>query len=148
MLNGDEALREFGNRIGLSGLTLEGGACALTVGDGLEIAFEATEQPNELRLNGQVGSLPAADPETLRDLLVANHNGQATGAGALSIDPRTGTVVLGRLIDVTHLDAAGFAETVEAFLKYLVFWTGHLPETARRQQGAPSSPADGVMLRA
>ena len=142
MQNGDDALRQFGTRIGLPNLKLGGDrTCSLTVGDGLELFFEGTDRDDELRLNGRVGDLHGADASVLRTLLVANYNGQATGAASLAIDPMSGEVMLGQRLAVGPMDAEGFASAVETFVKYLAFWTEHLPTMG----GAKSAPAPVVM---
>ncbi len=37
----------------------DGLLCELTIGDALDVFFEATERDTELRLNGRVGFLPS-----------------------------------------------------------------------------------------
>ena len=69
-------------------------------------------------------------------LLTANYNGEGTGAAALALDAETDEVILGQAIDVAGLDADGFLETVETFVKYLTYWTEHLPTLV------PSTSAD------
>ena len=85
MNDSSDALRQFGEKIGIENLHLnDEELCELTVGDGLEIFFEGTGRDTELRLNGRAGYLRNNEGEALRSLLVANYNGQATGRAALS----------------------------------------------------------------
>lgn len=124
----DEAVQRFGEQIGIPKLRFNADrVCALTVADGLEITLEDAEIDGRLRINGRVGFVRQADPEIWRALLVANHNGQATGPATLSVDPSSGDVVLGQTVEVRSLDGPGLAAIVEMFLKYLTFWVGHLP---------------------
>lgn len=149
MHDSQDALKQFGTRIGLPHLKLnDDRLCELTVGDGLEIFFEGTDKDRELRLNGRVGALPGADAEVLRALLVANYNGQATGASALALDPMSGELILGRTIDVGPLDPAAFADEVETFLKYLSFWTGHLATLGRSSPTPAMAAPTEFMIRA
>lgn len=136
----EDAIRQFGIRIGLPNLKLNAdGISELTVGDGLDVFFEKTKRDTEVRLNGVVGTPIAANGETLRALLVANYGGHGTGPAALAMDPVSGEIVLSQLIDVAPLDVGGFAETVETYLKYLKFWTGYLP-TLAPEAGSTSRP--------
>lgn len=146
----EDALRQFGARIGLPSVKFNGdGICELTVGDGLEVFFEKTKRDNELRLNGRVGAPQSGGTEVLRALLVANYGGHGTGNAALGVDPVSGEVILGQLIDVAASDVGAFADTVEAFLKYLKFWIGYLPTLAPVTTAAsrPIESADVSLIR-
>lgn len=146
----DDALRQFGARIGLPSLKFNSdGICELTVGEGLEVFFEKTNRDNELRLNGRVGTPQGGGGEVLRALLVANYGGHGTGNAAHGIDPVSGEVILGQLIDVGATEIAAFAGTVETFLKYLKFWTEYLPTLApdTAATGRPVESLDISLIR-
>jgi hypothetical protein len=147
-----DALEQLGRRIGLPDLKFNGeGICELTVGDNIEVYLEGEPDATVLHLNGVIGTLPAADDRVLRALLGANYNGQATGAAALAMDPRTSEIVLTRQLDVSALDAAKLAETLETFVKYVAFWIGYLPKMAvGTPPDAPAGPgaSSGSFIRA
>lgn len=145
----DDALRQFGVRIGLPSLKLNSdGICELTVGDGLEIFIEKTSRPNDLRLNGRVGTPQSSGSEVMRALLVANYGGHGTGSAAHSIDPVSGEVVLSQLIDVSANDIEGFAGAVDTFLRYLKFWVGYLPTLGPDTAASPPiESADFSLIR-
>ncbi len=132
-----EAIKQFAEKVGIADLALDDQQlCELTVGDGLDVFFQGTENETELRLNGQFGFLQSDETQTLMGLLTANYNGEGTAAAALALDAETDEVILGQAIDVAELDADGFLETVETCVKYLTYWTEHLPTLV------PSTPAD------
>jgi hypothetical protein len=150
MHNAKDAIRQFGEKVGIPDLVLQDGLlCELTIGDALDVFFQATERDTELRLNGRVGFLPSDGPETLMALLTANYNGGETGRAALSIDSETNEVFLGQAIDVARLDADQMVELVEVFVKQLTHWVGHLPTLvpSTGQERPPSESELAILTR-
>ena len=129
MKNNRCALHLLARRLGLHDLLLnEESICELVVGDGLEVFFEGDPAQTELHLNGVVGHLVFADEATLRSLLAANFNGQATGAAALALHPvHPSELLLTQRLDTQALTCEQLQATLQRFVEVLAFWREHLP---------------------
>ena len=147
-MKNNELVKSFGARVGIPSLSLGSeGVAALTVGKDLEIQLEGPVDGERLNINGMVGALRSVESSFLLALLEANHNGVATGGGAISIDPRTTEIVLTWTLLTTQESVDSFAKKMEDFARYLTFWIDYLPKISTGSNNADPAFNSEVMLR-
>ena len=117
------------------------------MGKDLEIQLEGPVDGERLNINGMVGALRSVESSFLLALLEANHNGVATGGGAISIDPRTTEIVLTWTLLTTQESVDSFAKKMEDFARYLTFWIDYLPKISTGSNNADPAFNSEVMLR-
>lgn len=140
MKNNRELIEHLGQQIGLPDLRFSAeGICELVMPDGGEFFLEGAPDDMLLHLNGVVGYLHAPSAEVLCQLLSANYNGQATGAAALALNPgNPAELLLSQRFDVSQMTGIEpFVAALEAFLKFLAFWTDYLPQIGAAQAAGP-----------
>lgn len=145
MKHNRDLIKQLGAQIGLPDLHLsDEGICELVLPDGAEFFLEGAPNGVVLHLNGVVGYLHLPSTELLRQLLSANHNGQATGSAALALNSGNPAELL--LSQCLHVKQMRGIEPVmaalEDFLKILAFWVDYLPQLSAGQAAGP--PADSL----
>ncbi len=146
MREATEALTALGAKVGLKGLAFDRDkVCQLVVGDDLEVELEEMAD-GTLRLNANVRDLADADAAVMRELLVANFNGEGTGRAALAINPASAEIVLTQAVEPRRHDADSFVAEVELFVRYAAFWQEHAAgRLAGSEDGMAPGHADGEM---
>ena len=144
-----ELMGEFGRKIELAEPIEidEDGFCSFDVGDAT-VAIQGMDEIETLALSADVGTPPPECLEQLyRELLQANHNFQGTHGATLSLDPRTGRVVLCRFAPYSALDGDRMMTLVLGFVTALADWRERVREFRADMSHAEIVSGDGQFLR-
>ncbi len=133
LTSADEALQSIARKIGLPNLRFDTDRiCVLDVGDTLTLEIEDKASDATVRFNAAIGYAGDFGSTALRLLLSANFNGDGTGKAALAINPASGDLVLGQVLDPRHHTADSLHAELELFVRRALFW----------QDRAQTLPAD------
>lgn len=110
-------LTDFGNALGLDGLSLdENGYCCLSF-DEVVVNIEAVGETSLVLLYSSLGALPAdAGPEVCRRLLEANYFFHGTGGATIGVDGPTGGVAITRVVDAAGMEVLDWEAVIKAFV--------------------------------
>lgn len=131
-------LADFGNALGLEGLSLDDkGYCCLSF-DELLVHIEAVGDSALVLLYSSVGVVPEdAAPAIYRSLLDANYFFQGTAGATCGLDQAAGTVVLTRVVDTAPMQVLdwegviqGFVDAAESCTRRLLTADGAAPQDA------------------
>lgn len=128
-------LTDFGNALGLDGLSLDdSGYCCLSFDDVL-LSIESVGDSSLVLLYSSLGTLREdAGPAVCRQLLEANYFFQGTAGATIGLDGTTGAVVITRVVDVAGMEVLDWEAVIKAFVDAAESCAGRL-------DAAPASDA-------
>jgi len=142
MNNAQTIIAEFGQIIGLEGLSLDEGNCCTLQFDQIVVNIEYLPDSEEFYFYSRIGVVPAHEPTRLRvftDLLESDCFFRRTSGGVLGVDMGREVIVYTNKIGVGGLSSAHvLGDYVQAFVNLA-------EEFGQRVQGiaADASPQDG-----
>lgn len=114
--------QDLGNRLGIEIVVSEEGSFGLEV-DGMSIVVETIAGTQSVVLSSLIAQPPPERMEGLYGILLkANHRFAATAGSTLSLDPESGEVALGRILDLRAMDGEEFFNALEGFVNTLETW--------------------------
>jgi hypothetical protein len=110
-------LTDFGNAMGLDGLSLDdSGYCCLSFDDVL-VNMESVDGSSRVLLYSSLGALPEdAGPAVCRQLLEANYFFLGTAGATIGLDGTTGAVAMTRVVDVAGMAVLDWEAVIKAFV--------------------------------
>ena len=110
-------LTDFGNALGLEGLSLdENGYCCLSF-DEVVVNIESVGESSLVLLYSSLGVLPEdAGSEVYRRLLGANYFFQGTAGATIGLDEATGAVAITRVVDAAGMEVLDWEGVIKAFV--------------------------------
>ena len=134
-------LTNFGNALGLDGLSLdESGYCCLSF-DEVLVNIEAVGESSLVLLYSSLGALSEdAGREVYRRLLEANYFFQDTAGGTIGLDGATGAVAITRVIDAAGMEVLDWEAVVKAFVDAAESCAGLLSAEAVSATPAATAP--------
>lgn len=138
-------LTDFGNALGLDGLSLdESGYCCLSF-DEVVVNIESVGESSLVLLYSSLGALPAdAGPEVYRRLLDANYFFQGTGGATIGLDTGTGAVAITRVVEAAGMEVLDWEAAIKAFIDAAERGAELLsaePGSSERGEAAPEVPS-------
>ncbi len=122
-MDANDLIEGLGKRIGIELKLDDDNSCAIEA-DGMAIIINYLGEIDILVLLADVGEPPPERLEMLyKTLLEANHLFTATAGATLSLDPKSGHVVLCRAIRCMAVGVDEFVSEVERFINTLEMWT-------------------------
>ncbi|WP_159911052.1 type III secretion system chaperone [Pantoea sp. 18069] len=143
-------LADFGNALGLDGLSLdESGYCCLSF-DQVVVNIESVGESSLVLLYSSLGALPAdAGPEVCRRLLEANYFFQGTAGATIGLDTASGAVAITRVVDAAGMDTLDWEAAIKAFVDAAESCAGLLSaEPLSTERIAAPPQVDAHILRA
>lgn len=143
-------LTDFGNALGLDGLSLdESGYCCLSF-DEVVVNIESVGESSLVLLYSSLGALPAdAGPEVYRRLLDANYFFQGTGGATIGLDTGMGAVAITRVVEAAGMEVLDWEAAIKAFVDAAEHGAGLLSaEPGSSEQGAAAPEVPAHVLRA
>jgi hypothetical protein len=138
-MNPPDLVQELGQRLNLTGLTLNDGVCRLVFDRRLPIDIEDDGVGN-LCFHSVIGSLPHEGRETILSTLLSAHIfGLETDGAVFGLHPKTHEIYLFRSIPVEALDVDGALAILERFTQQAENWRQKLETVAG--EAATSAPA-------
>ncbi|WP_461210482.1 type III secretion system chaperone [Desulfocurvus sp. DL9XJH121] len=122
----NDVLAELARELELNpaGILLQDGYTCLAVDRARIVHIRLVEDVNDVDVFMELGSVPAGCRQAVcEDMLQGNVLCQATGGGALGLDPERGVATLTMRLGVPGMDVAYFKARLEAFLTAALFWT-------------------------
>lgn len=139
-------LAEFGRRMGVRDLALIDDACCLNM-DSLPVVIEFDASEERMLVYSPLG-VPDDSVELFKYLLGANLFWKKTRGATLSLDGKTGRVVLMRGVSLDGLDEPAFEAFLEEFVNNADSWRRALDERVPAPVGADVDfAAQSFMLR-
>lgn len=146
-----DLVAELGDRLNLTGLTLNGGVCRLVFDHSLPIDIEDDGAGN-LCFHTVLAPLPHDGRESLLLTLMSSHLfGVHTDAATFGLHPKTQELYLFRLLPAEALDADTALTALERFTQQAETWRNRLESmTAEANASAPAEtdPLTADALRA
>ncbi len=144
-------LTDFGNALGLDGLSLDdSGYCCLSFDDVL-LNIESVGESSLLLLYSTLGALPEdAGREVYSRLLAANYFFQGTAGATIGLDEATGAVAMTRVVDAAGMEVLDWEAAIKAFVDAAESCAELLdiPGVGGAEQGQPlAQPAPSNMIR-
>ena len=137
----ENVLAEFGAAIGIPDLRPdEEHRCNMMIDD-VAVSFELGVGDESLYIYSLLGPVPEGDADAVyAALLHANYIFEGTRGSTLSIDPRTGGIVLVRQERLERLRLPGFESIVEEFVDIAEHWMKRIDSGDFKPQPAESRP--------
>jgi hypothetical protein len=149
-VNPPDLVQELGQRLNLTGLTLNGGVCRLVFDQSLPIDLEDDGLGN-LCFHTVVAPLPHEGREALFAALLSAHLfGLETDGAVFGLHPKTDELYLFRSLPVDNLSVDHALDVLERFTQQAESWKKKIESLVRETTPASnaSSPLDTEALRA
>lgn len=145
-------LQEFGASIGIPDLKPDEEYRCNMQFDDVAVSFELGVDEDRMFIYALLGNAAEADTEAVYvSLLQANYIFEGTAGSTLSIDPRSGGIVLMRAERLNALRLATFEALVEDFVNVAEQWMKRIQsgdfEARAARSPAESLPSGGGMMR-
>ncbi len=110
-------LTDFGNALGLDGLSLdENGNCCLSF-DEVVVNIESVGESSLVLFYSSLGVLPEdAGRDVYSRLLAANYFFYGTAGATVGVEPASGNVALTRVVDATGMEVLDLEAVIKAFV--------------------------------
>jgi hypothetical protein len=123
MMDVKTLVKSFCERLGIQSEANDDGIYAFEV-DVFEFAVHDLSEQRRVALVGDLGAIPAVNPEGLfRLMLEAQHCFRETEGAVFSIDGERNRLTLNRMLSCAELDDETFFSEVERFVNQLEAWT-------------------------